>query len=619
MEGPAPKKCKSVESEKELCSFGVLLNEECHKYSSDTNYVNFLDLSGSEKEILQWRAGLSDRNIETLCDSHYQKYGERFFQKQKSASVCDNIFDKHKKKGKKAKGDRVIDLELAKKLKSKGKDCVPGKRLCKSCFSEAKSLTKETSEPDSSSSDSIASIENVVERSIEKEKVDEGLSLVGISPLKTGGLPTHAKISKTRSKLAMAFEAQTELAASALNVDKEKLQTTDIASKAADYDRLLYLIKEKLSDKSMKVPEKIQILTLAPKSWSIPNVMQFFDVTEYQVRESRKILESKGILSKPDAKRGSSLSDEIIKDVQLFYEDDEYSRMMPGKKDCVSIGRNIHRQKRLLLCNLNELYTAFKAKHPNHKIGLSKFCALRPKWCVTVASSGSHTVCVCTIHQNTTLAVDAYQCMINSYISSKNRQERHEKESLGDNFEPTPKFEIDYKTLLKQVVCDTDNMECMVHRCEKCPGYKSLELYLQRKLEELEIDMNDDVSYTQWDSTDRTTLRTVTSSVTEFLELLVYQVDNLAAHSFTAKSQARYLKERKEKIDESSCVVLLDFAENYHFIVQDEVQGYHWNKEQCTVHPVVIYYKDGGNNLKHKSLCFLSDDLDHDTSVVHEL
>ena len=175
MEGPAPKKCKSVESEKELCSFGVLLNEECHKYSSVTNYVNFLDLSGSEKEILQWRAGLSDRNIETLCDSHYQKYGERFFQKQKSASVCANIFDKHKKekenkkKGKKAKGDRVIDLELAKKLKSKGKDCVPGKRLCKSCFSAAKSFTKETSEPDSSSSDSIASIEIVVERSIEKE------------------------------------------------------------------------------------------------------------------------------------------------------------------------------------------------------------------------------------------------------------------------------------------------------------------------------------------------------------------------------------------------------------------------------------------------------------------
>ena len=72
-------------------------------------------------------------------------------------------------------------------------------------------------------------------------------------------------------------------------------------------------------------------------------------------------------------------------------------------------------------------------------------------------------------------------------------------------------------------------------------------------------------------------MQTVTSSITQFLEPLVYQVDNLAAYSFIAKSHARYLKENKEKIDESSCVVLLHLVENYHLIVQDE--EYHCNKE----------------------------------------
>ena len=57
--------------------------------------------------------------------------------------------------------------------------------------------------------------------------------------------------------------------------------------------------------------------------------------------------------------------------------------------------------------------------------------------------------------------------------------------------------------------------------------------------------------------------------------------------------------------------LLLDFAENYHYIVQDEIQGYHWNKDQCTLHPVVIYYREG-NEVKHISLCILSDDLEHD-------
>ena len=120
--------------------------------------------------------------------------------------------------------------------------------------------------------------------------------------------------------------------------------------------------------------------------------------------------------------------------------------------------------------------------------------------------------------------------------------------------------------------------------------------HVEKKLKE--YDTTDEISYSQLDSTDRTTLNTMTSSVTDFIELLVYLVDNLTKHSFIAKSQARYLKERKENLDEKTCIILLDFAENYHYIVQDEIQGYHWNKEQCKLHPVVMYFKDEENNLK---------------------
>ena len=37
------------------------------------------------------------------------------------------------------------------------------------------------------------------------------------------------------------------------------------------------------------------------------------------------------------------------------------------------------------------------------------------------------------------------------------------------------------------------------------------------------------------------------------------------------------------------------------------------------MHPVVLYFKDAENILKCKSLCFISDDLEHDTSLVHEI
>ena len=63
-----------------------------------------------------------------------------------------------------------------------------------------------------------------------------------------------------------------------------------------------------------------------------------------------------------------------------------------------STGR-MYTQKRLLLTNIKEMYVEFKQRIKLN-IGLSKFCELRPKWCVTVDSSGMHSVCVCQIHQN---------------------------------------------------------------------------------------------------------------------------------------------------------------------------------------------------------------------------
>ena len=90
-----------------------------------------------------------------------------------------------------------------------------------------------------------------------------------------------------------------------------------------------------------------------------------------------------------------------------------------------------------------------------------------------------------------------------------------------------------------KVVCDIANTECMVH-AGNIQGTKAWD-----HICELVIDINDVVSYTQSDSTGRTTLQAVTLSIIKFLELLVYQADNLAAHSFIVKSQALYLKERK--------------------------------------------------------------------------
>ena len=154
-------------------------------------------------------------------------------------------------------------------------------------------------------------------------------------------------------------------------------------------------------------------------------------------------------------------------------------------------------------------------------------------------------------------------------MEADEEQECEHKDETEQNFSL---FNAAYKNMIAMVVCDVQKMECMVHRCHKCPTYTALREYVELKFQEYNIE---DITHSQWDSTNRTTLRTHTTPVDEFIELLVYHTDNLSKHSFITKSQARYLKARKEEIDEDTCIILLDFAEKYHVIVQDEVQGYH--------------------------------------------
>ena len=236
-------------------------------------------------------------------------------------------------------------------------------------------------------------------------------------------------------------------------------------------------MKEKFSDKSLANNRKIQILTLAPASWPRASVATFFNVSEHMVREARKLAKEKGILELPKPKQGKGLSKEVEESIKLFYEDDEFSRLMSGAKDFVSIGKKVHKQKRLLLYNSKEMYLAYKEKFPDHKVGLSKFCELRPKWCIAVSSAGTHSVCVCTIHKNTKLMVDAFCNVVNKRIKKLNRSKEQTEGNEGSHsstFEEIPKFEMGYRDLMAMVVCDVNEMECMVHRCEIYPGFESL-------------------------------------------------------------------------------------------------------------------------------------------------
>ena len=94
----------------------------------------------------------------------------------------------------------------------------------------------------------------------------------------------------------------------------------------------------------------------------------------------------------------------------------------------------------------------------------------------------------------------------------------------------------------------------------------------------------------------------------------------ITSPSFIARSQCQYLNKLKENLKCGEVIILGDFVENFSFIVKDEIQGYHWNNQQCNLHPIVLdYRKENESELVLTSIYFISDDLKHDVDSVYNV
>ena len=116
----------------------------------------------------------------------------------------------------------------------------------------------------------------------------------------------------------------------------------------------------------------------------------------------------------------------------------------------------------------------------------------------------------------------------------------------------------------------------------------------------------------------RCSLKNLTEITVEFIQSLIDKLIKLLLHDFIATQQSQYFRSAKDNLKTGDFVVTLDFLENFAFVVQEAVQGFHWNNNQAAIHPFVIYYKNNETNkIEHVSYVGISDCLKHDTIAVH--
>ena len=120
-------------------------------------------------------------------------------------------------------------------------------------------------------------------------------------------------------------------------------------------DEIIQQLKEKYSRPDTTRYEKLQLLTVLPGSWTVQKIMVTFGACRYTAIQAKELLVEKGpLISGRRIRTSINPNDELVKQ---FYEDDETSRVMPGKKDCVTIrkgGKRQSVQKRSMMSTLRE-------------------------------------------------------------------------------------------------------------------------------------------------------------------------------------------------------------------------------------------------------------------------
>ncbi len=100
------------------------------------------------------------------------------------------------------------------------------------------------------------------------------------------------------------------------------------------------------------------------------------------------------------------------------------------------------------------------------------------------------------------------------------------------------------------------------------------------------------------------------------IDVLCDKLEALWSHSFIATQQSQYYEKCKVSLKSGEVAVTADFSENYAFVLQDAAQGFHWNNNQSTIHPFVVYFKEA-DSLVHHSFVVISDCMQHDTIAVY--
>ena len=248
--------------------------------------------------------------------------------------------------------------------------------------------------------------------------------------------------------------------------------------------------------------------------------MEFFKVSEYSVKSTRKLRNERGILATPKkySREGIGRATKLL--ITKFYECDAGSCICSGKKGfCKNITRKMVVEKglkKLMLANFTEIYALFKSKNSKFIIWSLDFCSSLPEMAQT---------CRC---------IRLPQCLCMHYHQNVRLMIYEENPSLDNK-----------NTLKLCVCCDITNHSCVLYHCDLCPNTCVGREFLMGQLWNNNYSPSDSIKNQRWVSRDRSQLQDNEKDFHDFLANLLPMLFKLTEHHFIAKSQIIFSRSRK--------------------------------------------------------------------------
>lgn len=243
-----------------------------------------------------------------------------------------------------------------------------------------------------------------------------------------------------------------------------------------------------------------------------------------------------------------------------YLKQGDNSVVLPGKRDNVR-GQGLFG----LVDTMENLYTKFCIEFPEYKLSRSTFFAARPAYIKLVAYTRRRQ-CVCQRHADVALKMQVAKVLPRSAMA----------------------------------LCAMSDDEIRKKLCTM-PSSMTVIRYLNWKAQEISIENR---------VIKKTKLTRVEEKRSDFIDNLVGGMSVFREHCRRVVVQYQQLKHLQSRMmPKFEVTVQLDYAENWAVKYQDEIAAVYFDKNQITIHPMIVHYKVMGtecDELCHKSFVGVS-------------